>query len=95
MIGKLKNDRENLINSLCDNIAALERIAFEQQTEIKRLQKEVCRFADIGKLYSEIRSEVIKEYLEKVKLRLVDKGFFPALVKSVMEKVAEEMEAEL
>lgn len=95
MIGKLKNDRQNLINSLCDNITALERIAFEQQAEIERLQKEARRFADIGKLYSEIRSEVIKEYREKVKLRLIDKGFFPVLVKNAMAEVAKEMEAEL
>jgi hypothetical protein len=39
VLGKLKNDRQNLINSLCENIAALESIAFEQQAEIERLRK--------------------------------------------------------
>lgn len=35
------------------------------RAEIERLQKENNQFADIGKLYSEIKSEVIKEFAER------------------------------
>jgi hypothetical protein len=65
------------------------------KAEVERLQKENHRFADIGKMYSEIRAEAINEYREKVKQALIDKGIFPVLVKTVMEKVAEEMGVEL
>lgn len=34
---KLKNDRQDLISKLCDNIDSLERIALEQQAEIDYL----------------------------------------------------------
>lgn len=63
--------------------------------EVERLQKENYHFADIGKLYSEIRAEAINEYREKVKQALIDKGIFPVIVKNVMSKVAEEMGVEL
>ena len=39
----------------------------ELKAEIERLQKENNQFADIGKMYSEIKSEAIKEFAEKVK----------------------------
>ena len=39
----------------------------KQRAEIERLQKENKRFADIGKMYSEIRAEAIKEFKEKYK----------------------------
>ena len=38
-----------------------------QQAEIERLQKENNQFSDIGKMYSEIKSEAIKEFAEKLK----------------------------
>lgn len=41
-----------------------------QQAEIEKLQKENERFADIGKMYSEVRAEVIKEFAN----RLTDKA---------------------
>lgn len=37
-----------------------------QKAEIERLNEENKRFADIGKMYSEIKSEAIKEFAEKV-----------------------------
>jgi FtsZ-binding cell division protein ZapB len=36
------------------------------QEEIERLKKENNQFADIGKMYSEIKSEAIKEFAERV-----------------------------
>lgn len=53
------------------------------KAEVEMLQKENHRFADIGKMYSEIRAEVINEYREKVKQALIDKGFYPVLVKLI------------
>lgn len=38
-----------------------------QKEEIERLRKENERFADIGKMYSEIRAEAIKEFWDKAK----------------------------
>lgn len=38
-----------------------------QKAEIERLQKENNQFADIGKMYSEIKAEAIKEFAERVK----------------------------
>ena len=41
-----------------------------QQAEIERLKKENHRFADIGKMYSEIKSETCKEFAERLKPKL-------------------------
>ncbi len=38
-----------------------------KDAEVERLQKENERFADIGKMYSEIRAEAIKEFWDKAK----------------------------
>lgn len=38
-----------------------------QQAEIKRLKKEQHQFADIGKMYSEVRAEAVKEFAERLK----------------------------
>lgn len=38
-----------------------------QKAEIERLEKENNQFADIGKMYSEIKSEAIKEFAERLK----------------------------
>ena len=43
-----------------------------QQAEIERLQKENNQFADIGKMYSEIKSTAIKEYREKAAIKLAE-----------------------
>ena len=68
MIGKLKNDRENLINILCDNIAALERIAFEQQAEIERLNNNISAMATtLSNSAKETRAEAIKGFAERLK----------------------------
>lgn len=38
-----------------------------QRAEIERLNKEVETFADIGKMYSEIKAEAVKEFAERLK----------------------------
>ena len=38
-----------------------------QKAEIERLEAENNRFADIGKMYSEIRAESVKEFAERLK----------------------------
>ena len=38
-----------------------------QKAEIERLKKENHQFADIGKMYSEVRAEVIKEFADRLK----------------------------
>lgn len=99
MIGKLKNDRENLINSLCDNIAALERIAFEQQAEIERLK-------NIGDNKTEdsikLMQSVVKRIEEKLKNKFectehpIGKTIIAMVIKEVLvpaiEEVGEETE---
>lgn len=37
-----------------------------QQAEIERLEKETECFADIGKMYSEVRAEAVKEFAESL-----------------------------
>lgn len=37
-----------------------------QQAEIERLKKETEYFADIGKMYSEVRAEAVKEFAERL-----------------------------
>ncbi len=37
-----------------------------QKAEIERLQKENDQFADIGKMYSEIKTEAVKEFAERL-----------------------------
>lgn len=61
------NDKAKCVAHLIDNtIGFINR----QQAEIERLQKENNQFADIGKMYSEIKSEAIKEYREKAAIKL-------------------------
>ena len=78
LLNKLKDDRQNLINSLLDNIKSLERIAFEQQAEIERLEQFYDDMQDA--IYSfredhvkvkffkkEIETKAIKEFAERLK----------------------------
>ena len=41
-----------------------------QQAEMERLKKENNQFADIGKMYSEIRAEAIKEFAERLEEKI-------------------------
>ncbi len=56
---------EELYKSLDNRILEIEA----QKAEIERLTRENQSFADIGKFYSEIKSEAIKEFWEKVKTK--------------------------
>lgn len=48
-----------------------ENVAMEYALDlIKRQKAEIEQFADIGKLYSEIKAEVIKEFAERLKEKL-------------------------
>lgn len=51
-IADIIDDNGNLIN--------------RQKSEIERLKEENNRFADIGKMYSEIRAEAIKDFAERL-----------------------------
>ena len=49
----------------------LQKALAEKIAEIERLQKENNQFAYIGKLYSEIKSEAIKELLDKIEKQAI------------------------
>ena len=61
------------LDEYCDtNLGYAEMIADASRKaakEIERLEEENERFADIGKLYSEVRAEAIKEFAEILKKR--------------------------
>ena len=46
---------------------ALKDEVCELRTENERLQKENDHFADIGKMYSEVKAEAVKEFAERLK----------------------------
>lgn len=62
-INAMATDAANHIERLCDENNFL-------KAEIERLQKEYERFADIGKMYSEIKSEARKEFVNMAKQRM-------------------------
>jgi predicted nuclease with TOPRIM domain len=71
---KLCNDALDLINrqqaekeALIAGQETMSKYIEEQQAEIERLQTENNQFDDIGKMYSEIKSEAIKEFTERLK----------------------------
>ena len=41
-------------------------------------------------IINRIKAEAVKEYREKVKQKLLDKGFYPAIVKSVLDEAEKE-----
>lgn len=76
----------------------LHKYIVEQKTEIERLQKKQDLFADIGKMHSEIKTEAIKEFSERLKQKAfaihksvdenylyeIDNSFIDNLVKETM-----------
>lgn len=46
-----------------------------QKAEIERLTKEQKLFADIGKMYSEVKAEAIKEFAERLTSKVVNTPF--------------------
>lgn len=61
------NRQKMTIDAAIAGQETLQKHIVEKDKEIEMLQKENERFADIGKLYSEIRNEVIKEFWDKLK----------------------------
>ena len=57
------------LNAISDR---LNTICTNQDLEIEKLKKENERFADIGKMYSEVRAEAIKEFAERLKEEIVE-----------------------
>ena len=57
----LKNS-VSCVTEMIDN--ALDLIN-RQKAEIERLQKENNRFADIGKMYGEIKAEAVKDFINQ------------------------------
>lgn len=73
-MGELMKDLFDLTNrqqaeseKLEIELKAMRGAANSYKAEVERLQKENERFADIGKMYSEIRAEAIKEFAERLK----------------------------
>jgi hypothetical protein len=63
LINRLQADQEALINGQ----ESLQKYIADLQAEIERLQGVIDSFTDIGKLYSEIKSEARKEFAERLK----------------------------
>lgn len=53
----------DIVKTLEDALAIIKK----QKAEIKRLKKEQQQFADIGKMYSEVRAEAVNEFAERLK----------------------------
>ena len=64
---KLKIDRKNLVNSLCENINSLEKIAFEQQTEIEKLNIELQAMRGSANSYKKAYEELRQEQLDLIR----------------------------
>lgn len=78
----LFNDALNLIN--------------RQKAEIERLQKEQNRFADIGKMYSEIKSEARKEFAERLKSKsYISSDWVKVVNTDYIDNLVKEMESDL
>lgn len=71
-----KDDCDNCPNDFGNCYANLAGCSLDlinrKQTEIERLQKVNDSFTDIGKLYSEIKVEAIKDFAERLKEKLGD-----------------------
>ena len=57
---------EKEIERLDIELKAMRGVANSYKAEVERLQKENERFADIGKMYSEIKAEAIKAFAERL-----------------------------
>jgi hypothetical protein len=64
------NDLINRQQAEIKQLETIERVATKtiekQDAEIERLKKENHQFADLGKTYSEVRAEAIKEFAERL-----------------------------
>lgn len=62
----------HISDTLCENMPFKEILDLinRLKAENERLTKEATQFADIGKMYSEIKSEARKEFAERLKRRM-------------------------
>lgn len=97
LLNKLKKDRQDLINNLNENIAALENIVFEQQKEIERLQGLLKEWKTAGYKYADsidlIKTEAIKKYDKKLWRECVKTMELDSLwwLKEIRKQVLKEM----
>lgn len=66
-VKKLKNDALDLINRQQAKIEELEAKHWGECMQIAHYDNESKQFADIGKMYSEIRAEAVKEFADVLK----------------------------
>jgi ribosomal protein S18 len=98
---QLDNYSHNVRNMAKDFIDQ-QKIIQEQQSEIKRLnirlRKEQHQFEDLGKMYSEIRAEVIKDLEAKIYEKLHEAemhgNFEPVVTREMFDSVVKEMVGE-
>lgn len=62
----------DLINRQKAEIYELQHKILNCNSEIERLKEENHHFADLGKMYSEIKAEAIKEFAERLKENTID-----------------------
>lgn len=62
---------------------------------INRQKAEIDRFADIGKMYSEVRAEAIKDFAERLKLYLfIERGGISTVSGKDIDNLVKEMTEE-
>ena len=92
-IGRLSNSAKQWEETAKDLLISKEK----QQAEIERLnirlRKEQHQFEDLGKMYSEIRAEAIKEFAERLKEK-IELNFSIVDVYDCINNLAEEMVGE-
>ena len=95
LINRQKADLENY-KQIAEN---QQSVSMDKEVEIKRLkaeveqlQKENHLFADIGKMYSEVKAEAVKEFAERLKQVLYNDEFM--LIRSIIDNLLKEMGVE-
>ena len=69
-MSELATDALNLIEKQREEINELTGKHWNEFGQIARYSDELNQFADIGKMYSEIKAEVIKDFAEKMKAKM-------------------------
>ena len=89
----LINHQQEMIDALIAGQETLQKALAEKIAEIERLQKENNQFADIGKMYSEIKAEAIKEFAERVKMAFYYEfdEIFPSIMADNIDNLVKEM----
>ena len=92
LINRQKAENSNLTSHL----TSLQNDLTSAKAEIEGLQKENHWFADIGKMYSEVRAEAVKEFAERLKAIIIKcpKNFISITAKDI-DNLLKEMGVEL